>query len=198
MNLGQAGRLRDLPLGEQEIARAGIRRRLAALADIQLAQQVRDALLRVALPDADHPFALDRAGDKLAPAEYLRKAGAAVQQVARLSAPDLRHTQAADRGERMIAAADGEQVEVAKLAGQIERQYLAPAIGKLLVFLRPSVEHDMQRPRPFALADQIGALAMVAGVARQAGLPRDAFARRQQTVENFAERHGMVPRNRSG
>ncbi len=57
----------------------------------------------------------------------------------------------------MHAAA--KKVDIADLSGQAEAQKLAPAVGKLPVFLDPSFENDMERARRLALDGEFLALA---------------------------------------
>jgi hypothetical protein len=123
--------------------------------DYQLAQQVRNTAIGLAPADIGHPFAENGCVDERHPPEGIgdvRALCAYFEQRLMLYKCD---PAGADRGQRAVKLCEMDALQVRKVAGYLERQYLPPAFAGHLEPASHSAEQETGARRPVAFAHDV-------------------------------------------
>src|ERR1700758_3781342 len=132
-----------------------------------------------ALAQAHGPFALDRGIDQTFPPERRRNAQMAGADLVKEFPRQIGDGNGCDGADRMIDLAQDKHVEIADIAGQEERDDLAPTVLKLLVAAGPTGENETHILGLAAFTGNIDARPEVANPLRGSPHKNGAVRRRQ-------------------
>ena len=153
----QPGRIREIVLGEREIAPPVMSSADRVQTHVEFNEQMREPLIGAALSKVERPLTLDSRGDKLVPPERLSDPRSLRRESIHFFGRDHGHFEPGDRTDAVIHCFEDVDVDVAEIPRNEEGDDLPLSIGKLLVTASPAVEDKMDKARLVTLGDQVAA-----------------------------------------
>lgn len=155
MHGGQSRRVGELILRQRERQLIILNKADQRHSGVHLAQKVGNALDRITAADIQDPLAQNAFVHEGRPPQGLRKTVAIGGQRIQRPARDVGNTAARQRHDAMVHVAEDRDVQIAKIAGYKEGDYLSRAVRKNLVASRPAFENHMNVFGPFTLRHDI-------------------------------------------
>ena len=155
MRLRQPQRVGEMLVRQRQMAAVMFTQAYRAHPQIEFAEQVRERFDRVALSEADRPFALDRGADQSIPpqgAQYPRMRVADVFEIARRYPRNLERR---NRANRMVHLVQDIDMQICEIAGQEESHDLAPAVIQIFIPAGPAAGNHIDLARIVTLADHV-------------------------------------------
>src|SRR5262249_39258254 len=140
MNLGQPCRIGQIGLSEWKFAGVAVDKSCPPQAEEDLADEMRHALQSRALTQIHRPFALNGGIDKRLPPQGGGDARISRADLVEEVAREISNRNRSNGADRMIHLTQDEDVEIAHVAREEERDHLSPAVLELLVTTGPARE----------------------------------------------------------
>ena len=159
MDGGEAGRVRELFLGQREIEHAVLAVTVRFEPEGQLAQQMRDPRAGVAAADIDHPFAEDRRVDQGVDPHRQAHRRPRFRQVENGASRNDRRLAPVEALHIVVGGAEQRVLQIDEFARDVEGNDLAAAVAQQLLPIGKAAQQKRAFAGLLAFADEIVVLA---------------------------------------